>query len=213
LDNWDYTEDIMSFPHTRYENSLRKKGYQLIAGLDEAGKGAWAGPLVAGSVILAPEVKLTGLKESKLLSPSQRKQLYLEITKTAVCWSVGVVSEKIIDRIGITAANHLAMEKAVKNLTVQPDYLLIDYVKLRGVKIPYQALINGDEMIASIAAASVIAKVTRDCIMVAAHEEYPKFDFHIHKGYGTNRHHELIIRHGICDLHRRSFSPIKHLSR
>lgn len=201
----------MSFPHTRYENSLRKEGYEAIAGLDEAGKGAWAGPLVAASVILPHRIKLVGLKESKLLTPTQRKQFYLEVTKAAVCWSVGIVSEKMIDRIGITAANHLAMEKAIKNLTVRPDYLLIDYIKLSEVKIPYQAMINGDQMIASIAAASIIAKVTRDCIMVVASEEYPKFDFHMHKGYGTDHHRRLIIKHGVSDFHRRSFSPMKEI--
>jgi len=207
-----YTKDEMSFPHTRYENNLRKKGYKLIAGLDEAGKGAWAGPLVAATVILPPEFKLPGLKDSKLLSTTQRKKFYIEITKNVISWSVGIVSEKMIDRIGIVLANIHAMEKAINRLTVEPDYLLIDYIKLKNVDIPSRSLVNGDRMVASIASASIIAKVTRDHMMIEAHKYHPKFDFHMHKGYGTDRHHKMILKHGICDLHRRSFSPIKELS-
>lgn len=201
----------MSFPHTRYENSLRKQGYQFVAGLDEVGKGAWAGPLVAASVILPADLKLSGLKDSKLLTPSERKRLYLAITKTALNWSVGIVSEKMIDRLGVVSANILAMEKALERLTVVPDYLLIDYVKLKNVKIPSRSLIDGDQMVVSIAAASIIAKVTRDIIMIQAHKDFPKFGFHRHKGYGTDHHHERILIHGICELHRRSFSPMKEL--
>lgn len=207
-----YTKDEMSFPHTRYENSLRRKGYKLIAGLDEAGKGAWAGPVVAAAVILPPELKLSGLRDSKLLTSTQRKEFYLEITKKAISWSVGVISEKTIDRIGIVLANIQAMEKSLNRLTVDPDYLLIDYFKLKNVKIPYRSLVNGDQMVSTIAAASIIAKVTRDHIMIEAHKYHPKYDFHVHKGYGTDRHHKMILRYGICDLHRRSFSPIKDFS-
>lgn len=198
-------------PTHREENKLYQKGYQRIAGIDEVGKGAWAGPIVAATVILPPQLKIPLLRDSKLLNPSQRKNLYLLITKQAINWSVGIISEKVIDEIGIVEANRQAMEKAIQRLTIEPDYLLIDYLKLNNVKIPALSLVDGDQKVASIAAASVIAKVTRDYIMIKSHQEYPKFSFHMHKGYGTDHHYQMILRHGICEIHRRSFSPMKDL--
>lgn len=201
----------MKTPTNREEKKLYQQGFSKIAGIDEAGKGAWAGPVVAATVIFPPKLRILGLRDSKQLNATQRKELYLEITKKAIIWSVGIVSEKLIDQIGIVPANLLAMEKALKNLLVEPDYLLIDYFKLKNIKIPSQSIVAGDQKIASIAAASIIAKVTRDYIMITAHKDYPKFGFHMHKGYGTDRHYQMILRHGICSLHRRSFSPMKDL--
>ncbi|MFA6525111.1 MAG: ribonuclease HII [Patescibacteria group bacterium] len=193
------------------EERLKKKGYLKVAGLDEAGRGAWAGPIVAASVILNPRFRVDGLRDSKQLTPTRRKQLYLEIVKNALNWSVGIVSEKTIDRIGINEANALAMEQAVKKLLLRPDYLLIDYFLLDHVGIEHHAIEKGDQKVASIAAASIVAKVTRDYIMVAAHKEYPEYGFHTHKGYGTEHHQKKIDQYGICKIHRVSFSPMKDL--
>lgn len=193
------------------ERRLLSEGFEQIAGLDEAGKGAWAGPLVAAAVILPPKIKISGIRDSKQLNPSQRKQLYLEITKQATNWSVGMVAEAIIDKIGIVEANLLAMKKALERLLVSPDYLLIDYVKLSDFSTPQMSITDGDQKVASIAAASIVAKVTRDVVMIAYHERYPKFGFDRHKGYGTDKHYQNILRYGICDIHRKSFAPIKHI--
>lgn len=198
-------------PTYQEEEKLKKKGYIKVAGLDEAGRGAWAGPIVAASVILNPRVPVDGLRDSKQLSPTRRKQIYLEIIKNALNWSVGIVSEKMIDRIGINQANAMAMEQAIKKLRLKPDYLLIDYFLLDNVGIEHHAIEKGDQKVASIAAASIIAKVTRDFIMIAAHKEYPMYNFHTHKGYGTEYHQKKIAEHGICKIHRVSFSPMKDL--
>lgn len=201
----------MTIPNQREENKLRQKGYQYIAGLDEVGKGAWAGPLVAAAVILPANFKLKGLRDSKQLSAIQRKLAYLEIVKQAVNWSVGIVSERIIDRIGIQPANILAMEIALQKLTVEPDFLLIDYLKLAHLLIPSKSFKKGDERIISVAAASVIAKVTRDFILTSEHKKFPAYGFDRHKGYGTDEHYQMICRNGVCQIHRRSFLPIKEI--
>jgi ribonuclease HII len=198
-------------PTYHEEEKLKKKGYLKIAGLDEAGRGAWAGPIVASSVILNPRVRIDGLRDSKKLTPTKRKQLYLEIVKNALNWSVGIVPEKTIDRIGINEANALAMEQSVKRLLLQPDYLLIDYFLLDHVGIDHHAIVKGDQKVASIAAASIIAKVTRDYIMIAAHKDHPEYSFHTHKGYGTDHHKKKIKQHGTSRIHRMSFSPMKDL--
>ncbi|MFA6392063.1 MAG: ribonuclease HII [Patescibacteria group bacterium] len=198
-------------PTYQEEEKLKKKGYLKVAGLDEAGRGAWAGPIVAASVILNPRIRVDGLRDSKQLSPTRRKQLYIEIVKNALNWSVGIVSEKTIDRIGINDANALAMEQAVKKLILRPDYLLVDYFLLDHVGIEHHAITKGDQKVASIAAASIIAKVTRDFIMVEAHKDYPEYNFHAHKGYGTEHHQKKIEKYGICKIHRISFSPMKDL--
>jgi ribonuclease HII len=198
-------------PTYQEEEKLKKKGYIKVAGLDEAGRGAWAGPIVAASVILNPRMPVDGLRDSKQLTPTRRKQIYLEIIKNALNWSVGIVSEQTIDRIGINQANALAMEQAVKKLQLKPDYLLIDYFLLDHVDIEHHAIEKGDQKVASIAAASIIAKVTRDYIMIAAHKEYPEYSFHTHKGYGTENHQKKIAEYGVCKIHRVSFSPMKDL--
>ena len=158
-----------------------------------------------------PRIRIEGLRDSKKLTPTRRKQIYLEIVKNSLNWGVGIVSEKKIDRIGINEANALAMEQAIKKLTLQPDYLLIDYFLLDHVGIEHHAVVKGDQKVASIAAASIIAKVTRDYMMVAAHKEYPEYSFHTHKGYGTDHHRKKINEHGISRIHRVSFSPMKDL--
>lgn len=201
----------MTTPTQREENKLRRKGYKYIAGLDEVGKGAWAGPLVAAAVILPENFKIKGLRDSKQLSAIQRKLAYLEIVKQAVNWSVGIVSERIIDRIGIQPANIQAMEIALQKLTVEPDFLLIDYLKLSHLPIPFKSFKKGDERIVSVAAASIIAKVTRDFILTSEHKKFPAYGFDRHKGYGTDQHYQMICRNGICQIHRQSFLPMKEI--
>ncbi|MBU2229623.1 ribonuclease HII [Patescibacteria group bacterium] len=198
-------------PTYHEEERLKKRGYLKVAGLDEAGRGAWAGPIVASGVILNPRIRIEGLRDSKQLTPTRRKQIYLEIVKNALNWSVGIVPEQTIDRIGINEANALAMEQAVKKLLLRPDYLLVDYFLLDHVGIKHHAIVKGDQKVASIAAASIVAKVTRDYIMIAAHKDHPKYGFHAHKGYGTEYHHNKIKQHGLCKIHRISFSPMKDL--
>lgn len=194
------------------EESLWRKGFQFIAGLDEAGRGPLAGPIVAAAVILTPETALPGLNDSKLLSPKKRARLYALILERAFAVGVAEVSHKMIDRLKIGKANTLVMEKAAKALGFKPDYLLIDgRKKLDNLTLPQQAIIDGDQKCASIAAASIIAKVTRDRIMLRYHEVYPCYAFDRHKGYGTALHVKRLKKHGPCEIHRRSFTPVAEL--
>ncbi|OGY46012.1 MAG: ribonuclease HII [Candidatus Buchananbacteria bacterium RIFCSPHIGHO2_01_FULL_46_12] len=201
----------MRYPNYSHENKILSQGFTLIAGLDEAGRGAWAGPIVAGAVILNPEVKIRGLKDSKLLCTKAREELFAEIAAKALGWAAGIISEKKIDQQGLGWANLAAMRLALKNLSPQPDHLLIDAVKLNYENLPSLSIIDGDYKITSIAAASIVAKVTRDRLMIELHEKYPEYNFDRHKGYGTAGHYQMIFRHGLCALHRRSFRPMRNL--
>jgi len=200
------------YPNQRQEKKLQKKGFKYITGLDEAGKGAWAGPIVAGAVILDPRIKIKGIKDSKLLRAPDRKELFAQITETAIAWSAASISEKIIDQIGITQANILVMQEALKKLAVQPDFLLIDALAIDYQKLPYLAIIDGDYKITSVAAASIIAKVTRDKIMEELDEVYPQYGLKQHKGYGTDHHFQMISKYGICKIHRKTWEPMKHFT-
>jgi len=166
---------------------------------------------VAGAVILDPNQKISGLKDSKLLTAPAREKLFEIISQKALAFGVGVVEHKIIDQKGLTYANHLAMIQALDALGAVPDYLLIDAVKLEYNNLPRQAIINGDYKIISIAAASIIAKVSRDRIMKNLALKFPVYGFEKHKGYGTKLHQEMIGQYGICRFHRQSFKPIKNL--
>ncbi len=202
----------MYYPNLRHEKKLHKKGFKYIAGLDEVGKGAWAGPIVAGAVILNPKIKIKGIKDSKLLRAPIRQELYKKITDTAIAWSVAIVDQLAIDQTGIVPANIKAMEKALIGLSIQPDYLLIDALKINYQHLPTLAIIDGDYKITSVAAASIIAKVTRDRIMDGLDEKYPQYGFKQHKGYGTNHHFAMINKYGICKIHRHTWEPMKHFT-
>jgi len=193
----------------RYENKLWRDGYSLIAGLDEVGRGSWAGPLVAGMVILAPKTKISGLKDSKLLSPNQRQQLFLKIIKKALAWSVGVVSHNLIDELGILEANKQAFLKAIDKINVDPDYLIIDGVKFFKPPLEHQFIIDGDNKISSVAAASIIAKVVRDRLLESFHFKYPQYNFYQNKGYGTPQHSQALEVFGLSEIHRLSYKPIQ----
>jgi ribonuclease HII len=192
-------------------------GYRWIAGLDEAGRGAWAGPVVAAAVILPPDRGdladvLVEVRDSKLLTPRKRAALFPLICETAVAAGVGMASPHFIDRQRIIKATQLAMVMAVRNLRLGPHYLLIDALKLPDVGIPQRGLIKGDARVLSIAAASIVAKVFRDRLMVAFDEYQPGYGFATHKGYGTPAHRAALERLGPCAVHRMSFAPLRELA-
>jgi len=191
---------------TEYERKCYEKGYKLIAGVDEVGRGPLAGPVVAAAVILGEGVLIPGVNDSKKLSEEKREYLYEEIKSKALCWSIGIVDEKVIDEINILNAACLAMKKALDGLTERPDYILLDAVTLKDVDIPQKGIIKGDALSLSIAAASIIAKVERDRMVSAYDEQYPHFGFSKHKGYGTKEHIECIKKYGLLPIHRRSFT-------
>jgi ribonuclease HII len=192
-----------------FEESARICGFRLIAGLDEAGRGPLAGPVVAAAVILPRRCSFQGLQDSKLLTESQREHLYDDIADRALGWSVGLATEKEIDRLNILGATRLAFSRAIEGLSPQPDFLLLDAMRLARVPISQQAIIKGDRLSVSIAAASVIAKVSRDRLMLKYHDQYPQYQFHIHKGYPTPGHLKLLAHFGPCECHRQSFRPVQ----
>ena len=193
----------------QYEKRLARQGLKLVAGVDEAGRGPLAGPLVAAAVILPANYDLPGLNDSKQLTARRREILFDQINKIALGVGIATVSHTVIDRINVGQANYLAMEKAIAALKIQPEYLLVDGERYRlKVNIPMRGINGGDAISPSIAAASIIAKVTRDRLMGKYHAKYPQYNFLRHKGYGTREHLALIAVHGICPIHRRSFSPV-----
>ena len=194
----------------RHERKLRARGCVLIAGIDEAGRGPLAGPVVAAAVILPERFRHQTLNDSKKLSPERREIIYAELTAHAgIRWAVAVVEREEIDRINILRATHLAMRQAVAALATAPDHVLIDGLPVHPFPIPQTALIGGDALSFSIAAASVIAKVTRDRIMVEMDQRHPGYEFAQHKGYGTELHLARLKQHGPCPIHRRSFLPVQ----
>ncbi|MGJ0483056.1 MAG: ribonuclease HII [Methylomicrobium sp.] len=184
---------------------------RLIAGVDEAGRGPLAGPVVAAAVILDPEKPITGLADSKTLSEKKRLSLYQIIQEKALAWSVAEANVAEIDQLNILQATLLAMQRAVNQLTVKPDHVLVDGNKLPVLAIPAQAIVQGDRKIQSISAASIIAKVHRDLIMQDYAREYPGFAFDLHKGYGTQKHLAELVQFGPLTIHRKSFKPVKDL--
>lgn len=195
-----------------YEKELYEKGYNLIAGTDEVGRGPLVGPVVAAAVILPKNYKLDGLTDSKKLSEKKRNLYYEIIKRDAISIGLGIISEKVIDEINILEASRLAMNKALDNLEIKPDYILSDAMKLdRDVEV--LPIVHGDAKSLSIAAASVIAKVTRDRMMEEMGKNYPEYEFERHKGYPTKRHIELIKKYGVLDQYRKTFKPINEILR
>jgi ribonuclease HII len=197
----------------QYENQIKALGYNIIAGVDEAGRGPLAGPVVSAAVILPFDCPISGINDSKKLSEKQRDSLYPKIMKTALAVGTGLASHEEIDRINILQAALLSMKRAVENLSgsscpIFPDYLLIDGKFTIDMPIPQSAIIKGDSKSISIAAASIIAKVTRDAIMKDLHKQYPEYNFKQHKGYPTKAHKEAILQYGASSVHRRSFKGV-----
>lgn len=191
------------------EKKLWKQGYLLLAGVDEAGRGPLAGPVVAGACILPAKFDLPGLNDSKMLTESKREKLFIQIQKQAIDYAVGSAEPAEIDALNILQATKLAMKRSIEGLTIRPHYLLIDAINLPDVQLPQLPLIGGDHLSASIAAASILAKVTRDRLMVQLHSLYPEYAFSKNKGYGTSEHMQVLKRLGPCPLHRKSFAPVK----
>ena len=187
------------------EESFFAEGIQIICGVDEAGRGPLAGPVCAAAVILPPHVDIPGLNDSKKLTDKRRRELMPVIKEKAIAWGVGFASHQEIDEINILQATFLAMERAVANLNVKPDLALIDGNREKDFGIPVKTVVKGDSRSASIAAASVIAKVTRDDLMLAEAEKHPAYGFEIHKGYGTKAHYEALRQHGPSPIHRMTF--------
>ena len=201
--------DLLSF-----ERVAREAGALRIAGLDEAGRGPLAGPVVAAAVVIPEGLLLPGVTDSKQLTDVRRELLYDAIVAAALAYGIGSVDERTIDEINIREASILAMERALAAITPPPDHLLIDgNPTLPRVPIPQQPIIKGDCLSHSIAAASILAKVTRDRMMRELHDRYPQYNFKKHKGYGTKEHIELIRLHGPCGAHRRTFQPIADMLR
>ena len=188
-----------------YERALYAKGYEFVCGIDEAGRGPLCGPVVAAAVILKKEDHIEGVNDSKKLTEKKREELFEIIKERAVAWSVGIVDEETIDRINILEATRLAMKKAVEGLSKKPDFALVDAEKKVPIDVPYSPIIKGDALSESIAAASIIAKVTRDHMIIELDKEYPEYGFAKNKGYGTKEHTEAILKYGLCKVHRRSF--------
>ena len=179
-----------------------------VAGLDEAGRGPLAGPVVAAAVVLGPGTKIAGVDDSKRLTPEERESLYPVIHARAVAVGVGVVDAETIDRVNILQATRRAMGLALGSLGLEPELVLTDFVALDGLRCPQRNLVNGDQRSATVAAASIIAKVTRDRMMAEADREYPQYGFGRHKGYATLEHLAALIMHGPCPLHRRTFNGV-----
>ncbi|MEK6587070.1 MAG: ribonuclease HII [Nitrospirota bacterium] len=195
-------------PTEEFERAARLCGYRRIAGIDEAGRGPLAGPVVAAAVVLPVRCRLSGIDDSKQLSEGERARLYAAILEHAMGMGIGSADVDEIDRLNILEATKLAMRRAIDQLAPPPDYLLIDAVTLPGIGIPERPIIKGDSLSLSIAAASIIAKVTRDRLMAEYHDMFPEYDFLSHKGYGTREHLQRLARHGPCSIHRRTFRPV-----
>lgn len=197
----------MSPPNLDYEKAIWAKG-KIPAGVDEAGRGPLAGPVVAAAVILPDDCEITGLDDSKKLSGTKKEKISAEIKNYSISYAIGIVEPKEIDRLNILRASLLAMEIAVKKLTTKPDYLLIDGNQRTSLLMLQETIVKGDSKSCSIAAASILAKVTRDKLMEEYHLEYPEYNFKGHKGYPTKEHYEAIRIHGPCPIHRRTFRGV-----
>lgn len=205
-----------SGPTLQQESTLQSQGYRAIAGVDEAGRGAWAGPVVAGVAILpldSPTLaeELLGIRDSKLLSAKRRAFFYDRIVHAGAALGVGVVGQAALDEMGIVPATRLAMSRALDSLGTPPDYLLVDGFPLEYRDIPHAGIVGGDDLSFSIAAASIVAKVVRDEIMVTLDRVFPGYSFARHKGYGTPQHQEALSRLGPCAIHRLSYAPMKFM--
>ncbi|MCD6586413.1 MAG: ribonuclease HII [Desulfobacteraceae bacterium] len=198
------TDDVWAF-----EKEARLNGFEAVAGIDEAGRGPLAGPVVSAAVILPNPLPVSGIQDSKKISPKKREKLFDEIQRHAIAVGVGIVEPVDIDRINILQASLLSMVIAVQKLHPVPDFLLIDGIFPISFDLPQKAIPKGDALSISIGAASIVAKVTRDRIMENYSKEYPEYDFSKHKGYPTKAHKAAILQHGVSPIHRKSFRGVK----
>ena len=203
-----YAERLRIYNLYNHENRLKNEGYSLIAGIDEAGRGSLSGPVVAAAVILPCQLFIANVKDSKKLTSKKRSELYFAILNKAQDVGIGVVEAKIIDKINIAQASYLAMKKAILDLKEVPDYLLVDGFKIPNLNILQLPLIKGEDKSISIAAASIIAKVYRDIIMINYDEKYPQYFFKKNKGYGTEEHLKALLKYGPSEIHRKTFKRV-----
>ena len=194
----------------RYEKELYKAGYQAIAGIDEVGRGPLAGPVVAAAVILPLGCKIKGLNDSKKIPKKKHQEIYQAVMDKALAVGIGLMDSNIIDQVNIYEATKLAMKEALSKLSLKPDYLLIDAMKL-DVEIPQESIIKGDANSLSIAAASIVAKITRDKLMADYDKEFPRYGFAKNAGYGTKSHLQGLERNGVTPIHRKTFEPVKSM--
>lgn len=187
------------------EDQFRDRGYRVICGVDEAGRGPLAGPVCAAAVILPEHLEIPGLNDSKKLTDKKRRELFPIIKEQAIAYGIGLASHQEIDEINILQATYLAMERALEQLRVKPELALIDGNRAKDFGIPVETVVKGDSLSASIAAASILAKVTRDDLMLELAREYPGYGFEVHKGYGTKAHYEALREKGPCAIHRMTF--------
>ena len=199
------SEQKMELDFWEIERKLHAEGIGLICGVDEAGRGPLAGPVCAAAVILPPETELPGLNDSKKLSEKRREQLFPEIQRIALAWSVAFASVEEIEERNILGATMLAMNRAIAGLSLTPDLALIDGNRNKEIEVPSRCIVHGDARCASIAAASILAKVSRDHLMLELAREYPQYGFEKHKGYGTRAHYAALREYGPCPAHRPSF--------
>jgi ribonuclease HII len=207
--------DLPEKPHIEYEKQLWEEGFQVIAGLDEAGRGAWAGPVYAAAVVLPSDERicnlLSGVRDSKRMTANQRKRWEGCIKSASVDWAVGSASHIEIDELGIVPATCLAMQRSIEQISNPPRYLLVDYINIEDCSSPQLSLPKGDCQSLSIAAASVLAKVARDAFMLELDEQFPGYGFAQHKGYGTQAHLAAIRQKGLLPIHRRTFRPMSEM--
>ena len=187
------------------ENSIHSEGYEIICGVDEAGRGPLAGPVCAAAVILPVGLEIPGLTDSKKLTDKKRRELFPVIKEQAIAYGIGLASHEEIDEINILQATYLAMERALAQLSVKPDIALIDGNRAKDFGLPVRTVVKGDSLSMNIAAASILAKVTRDDLMLELAEKYPEYGFEVHKGYGTKAHYEALRAHGASEIHRKTF--------
>ncbi len=189
----------------KFEHECREEGFLTVCGVDEAGRGPLAGPVCAAAVILPPDLEIEGLNDSKKLSEKRREALYDVITSQALAYGIAFVDEREIDEINILQATFLAMRRAVEQLSLRPDIVLVDGNRAPELELPVRTIVKGDSLSANIAAASILAKVTRDRFMLEQDVIYPQYGFAVHKGYGTQAHYAALREHGACPIHRRTF--------
>lgn len=203
---------VILMDNLKYEKELYKKNITLIAGVDEVGRGPLCGPVVACACILPVNYQLKGLTDSKKISERKREELYEILIKDAISYGIGIVDAQIIDEINIYEATKVAMINAINNLSIKPEHILIDAMKLN-IDIPSTSIIKGDLYSLSISAASVIAKVTRDRMMIELDKKYPQYGFKNHKGYGTKAHLEALKKYGVLDFYRKTYKPVSELDK
>lgn len=199
-------------PTQHMEQQLEQRGFSWVAGCDEVGRGSWAGPLVAAAVILKPQIHLPMLADSKLLTAKQRQALFGKIVEAAIAWGIGMVSASEVDQLGLTQATHIAFDRALVHASHPVSYILVDGQGFHFPATPFSCVVNGDRTVASIAAASILAKVYRDYLMGFMNQLFPGHGFDQHKGYGTAAHHRCLKERGVTRIHRQSFAPIRALA-